>query len=59
MTTKELITSDKPYILKYRDRDETLKGKAKKLLWDFNNSRPNEDKNVVRFYKNYLELVVH
>ena len=37
MTTKELITSDKPYILKYRDRDETLKGKAKKLLWDFNN----------------------
>ena len=44
MTTKELITSDKPYILKYRDRDETLKGKAKKLLWDFNNSRPDEDK---------------
>lgn len=32
MTIKEMMTSNKPYISKYEEMDETLKAKAKNLL---------------------------
>ena len=44
MNIKEMITSNKPYISKHEDMDPTLKTKAKNLLWEFNNSKPDEDK---------------
>ena len=44
MNIKEMITSNKPYISKHEDMDTTLKTKAKNLLWEFNNSKPDEDK---------------
>ena len=44
MTIKEIMTSNKPYISKYGKMDETLKTKAKNLLWEFNNSRPDDNK---------------
>ena len=44
MNIKEMITSNKPYISKPEDMDPTLKTKAKNLLWEFNNSKPDEDK---------------
>ena len=49
MTIKEIMTSNKPYISKYGKMDESLKTKAKNLLWEFNNSRPDDNiKDVVR-----------
>ena len=53
MTIKEIMTSNKPYISKYGKMDESLKTKAKNLLWEFNNSDQMIIKDVVRFYKNY------
>lgn len=44
MTIKEIMTSNKPYISKYGKMDESLKTKAKNLLWEFNNSRPDDYK---------------
>mgnify|MGYP000573974863 CR=1 FL=1 len=44
MTIKEIMTSNKPYISKYGKMDESLKTKAKNLLWEFNNSRPDDNK---------------
>ena len=44
MTNKEIMTSKKPYISKYGKMDESLKTKAKNLLWEFNNSRPDDNK---------------
>ena len=44
MTIKEIMTSNKPYISKYGKMDESLNTKAKNLLWEFNNSRPDDNK---------------
>ena len=48
MNIKEMITSNKPrsarLLSKHEDMDPTLKTKAKNLLWEFNNSKPDEDK---------------
>ena len=48
MTIKEIMTSNKPYISKYGKMDETLKTKAKNLLWEFNNSRPDDNTRIIR-----------
>ena len=48
MTIKEIMTSNKPYISKYGKMDETLKTKAKNLLWEFNNSRPGDNRSEER-----------
>ena len=44
MNVKQMITSNKPYISKHEDMDPKLKTKTKNLLWEFNNSKPDEDK---------------
>lgn len=37
------MTSEKRYISRHEDIDPSLKEKAKNLLWQFNNSRPDEN----------------
>lgn len=43
MTIKENITMNKEYIFKHEGLDINLKKKAKNLLWEYNNSKPEEE----------------
>ena len=43
MTIKENITMNKEYIFKHEGLDINLKQKAKNLLWEYNNSKPEEE----------------
>lgn len=43
MTIEEIMKSSKGYISKYHAMNPSLKIKAKNLLWEFNNSKPDED----------------
>ena len=44
MTVEEMMKNEKGYACKYNVINPSLKAKAKKLLWEFNNSKPEEDK---------------
>ena len=44
MTVEKMIKDSKGYACKYNAIDPSLKIKARKLLWEFNNSKPEEDK---------------
>lgn len=43
MTIKENITMNKEYIFKHEGLDINLKKRAKNLLWEYNNSKPEEE----------------
>ncbi|MDF2881406.1 MAG: transferase [Clostridiaceae bacterium] len=43
MNFVEKMKTNKPYISKYNDMDQTLKTKARNLLWEFNNAKPDDD----------------
>ena len=42
MVTKEMIENEKGYYAKYFAMDPSLKTNAQNLLWEFNNTRPDE-----------------
>ena len=42
MVTKEMIKNEKGYYAKYFAMDPSLKTNAQNLLWEFNNTRPDE-----------------
>lgn len=43
MNFEEKMKMNKPYISKYEDMDSTLKTKARNLLWEFNNTKPDDN----------------
>ena len=58
MITKEMIEKRKRLLRKTFAMDHSLKTNAQNLLWEFNNTRPDESENALVFTKNCLELVV-
>ena len=42
MVTKEMIENEKGYYAKFFAMDPSLKTNAQNLLWEFNNTRPDE-----------------
>lgn len=43
MNFEEKMKMNKPYISKYEDMDPTLKTNARNLLWEFNNTKPDDN----------------
>lgn len=52
MTIKEKIRSKNGYISKHEAMDPSLKVKAQNLIWEYNNTRPDENKKRIEILKN-------